>query len=128
MTRDRVANALRRAHSTVLANTTIDVYPPTETHTQGEGWTVTYPNTPTASYDARIDSPSPDAERDRGGTTAEIDVVIRVRDDTGQTWTGWGENTEAAVRVEDTGDGTRYEVQSVVDPHNGTIELEAVEV
>lgn len=53
---------------------------------------------------------------------------MRVRDDTGQEWTGWGENTEAALRVRDEADGTMYEVQAVVETHNGLIELEAVEV
>jgi hypothetical protein len=128
VTRDRVENAIRRVHSDELANTTVDVYEPAESYTQGEGWSVTYPDTASASYKARVDSPSAESERERSGTTSEIDVVVRVRDDTGQTWTGFGENTEAPVRVEDTNDGTRYEVENVIDDHDGMITLEAVEV
>ena len=128
MPRDRVSNALRRAHSTALANTTIEVYPPSETYSQGDGWSVTYPDNPTETFDARVDEPTADSDRERSGTTAEVDVVILVRDDTGQAWTGYGEQTEAAVRVVDTADGTMYELEDVLEKHNGTLELPAVEV
>lgn len=125
---DRIANALRRAHTSDLSNTTIDVFEPSTSFTQGEGWDVTYPDSADATYDARVDSPEATAERERSGMTAEIDAVVIVRDDTGQTWTGFGTETEASVRAKDTADGTLYEVESVVDPHNGTIELEVTEV
>lgn len=128
MTRDRVENAFRRAHSAELHNTSIDVFEPTEEYVQGDGWSVTYPDEPSATYEARVDSPSADADRTRSGTSTEIDVVVRVRDDTGQEWTGYGENTSAALRIRDTADGTMYEVQTVVDAHNGLVELEAVEL
>ncbi|SNZ18169.1 hypothetical protein SAMN06269185_3276 [Natronoarchaeum philippinense] len=128
MAGDRIADALRRVHSTELANTSIEVYEPTTTYSQGDGWTVSYPDLPNAAYDARIDSPSADSDRDRSGTTSEIDVIVRVRDDTGQQWTGWGEETEAPVRIRDAADQTMYEVQDDIDQHNGTIELEAVGV
>lgn len=128
MTRDRVENAMRRIHSEALHNTSIDVYEPTETYTQGDGYTVTYPASADATIEARVDSPDARTDRNRGGTTAEIDAIVTVRDDTGQTWTGFGEETEAPVQIVDTDGGTRYEVESVVDPHNGTLELEVVEV
>lgn len=128
MARDRIQNALRRVHSDALANTTIDVYEPSESFTQGEGWDVTYPNAADATYEARVDQPDPDADRERSGTTSEVDVIIRVRDDTGQQWTGFGEETEAPARVEDAADGTMYEIRSAVKRHNGIVELEATEV
>lgn len=128
MTRDIVENALRRVHSSALHNTRIEVFPPSESYSQGDGWAVTYPDTPTAVVDARVDEPSPDSDRERSGTVAEVDVVIVVRDDTGQTWTGYGEETEAALRVRDVADQTMYEIETRVDQHNGTLELEAVEV
>jgi len=127
VTRDRIANALRRAH-TDLANTTIEVYEPTVTYEQGDGYDVSYPDEPAAEYDVRVDSPEASSERERSGTISEIDAVVIVRDDTGQQWTGFDEETEAPARVEDTADGTRYEVQSVVDQHNGTLELEVAEL
>ncbi|QLH77454.1 hypothetical protein HZS55_09165 [Halosimplex rubrum] len=128
--RDTVEAAIRRAHSDALANTTVEVFEPDISHTQGEGWTVTYPNypdTPADSYDARIESPESDTERERSGTTSEIDAVVKVRDDTGRQWTGFGQEQEAPAHLRDTADGTRYEVESVVDTHNGLVELEVTE-
>lgn len=128
MPRDRLQNSLRRVHSKALHNAKIEVYEPTTSYSQGDGWDVSYPAMPTTYYEARVDEPTSDANRERSGTTAEIDVVIIVRDDTGQQWTGFGDKTEASSRVLDPADGTLYEVQDVVDAHNGTIELEATEV
>jgi len=128
VTRDRIAGALRRAHTASLANTTIQVFEPTVNYDQGDGWDVSYPDTPAAEYEARVDSPEASSDRERSGTTSEIDAVVIVRDDTGQQWTGFGEEAEAPSRVEDTADGTRYEVEAVVDQHNGTLELEVAEL
>lgn len=128
MSRDRIENALRRVHSDTLANTTIEVFEPTESFSQGDGYSVSWSDTADATYDARVESPSTDAERERSGTTAEVDRVVKIRDDTGQTWTGFGDATEAPVRIEDTADGTRYEVQTVEDTHNGLTKLGVVEL
>ncbi len=128
MTRDRIARALRSVHTQSLANTTIEVFEPTETYEAGDGFSVTYPDTPAATYDARVVSPAARADRDAGGTSAELDAVVVVRDDTGQVWTDFTDEREAPVEFVDTADGTRYEVERVIDPHNGTLELEAVEV
>lgn len=125
---DRIARALRRTHSQALANTTIEVYEPTETYEAGDGFTVTYPDDPAAVYEARVVSPAARADRDRGGTTADLDAVIVVRDDTGQVWDDFTAEQEAPVEMVDTADDTRYEVETVIDPHNGTLELEAAEV
>lgn len=128
--RETVESAMRRVHSDALANTTVEVFEPTVSHTQGEGWSVTYPtypDTPADTYEARVDSPEARGERERSGTTAEIDAIVRVRDDTGRQWTGFGEEQEAPAHVVDTADGTRYEVRTVVDTHNGLVELEVTE-
>lgn len=128
MTRDRVRNAIRRAHTDTLHNTRIEVYEPSVSYTQGEGWDVSYPSTPNSVYDARVESPDATEEKQRSGTDVEIDAIVRVRDDTGQQWTGWGEEETAAVRVLDANDQTTYEVQTVVTQHDGTVEMEVVEV
>jgi hypothetical protein len=128
MARDRVENALRRVHSTRLANTTIEVYEPTETYEAGEGFSVSYPDTPDTEYNVRVTSPSARSDRDRGGTTAEIDAVVTVRDDTGRAWADYTAESEAPTHIVDTADGTRYEVETVIDAHNGLVELEVVEV
>jgi len=125
---DRISRALRSVHTSTLANTTIEVFEPTETYETGDGFSVTYPDTPAATYDARVVSPAARADRDTGGTTAELDAVVVVRDDTGQTWTDFTDEREAPVEFADLADGTRYAAERVIDPHNGTLELEAVEV
>lgn len=128
MTRDQIANALQRVHTQSLANTTIDVYEPTESYSAGEGYTVTYPDSPTESgIPARADSPQPSSDRDTGGTTSEVDQVYRVRDDARSTWTGFGEDGEAPARIEDTDTNTTYVVQTPVDERNGIIRLECTE-
>jgi hypothetical protein len=128
MTDDRIGGALRRVHTSTLSNTSIDVFEPTETYEAGSGFTVTYPDEASATYDARVVSPAARADRDHGGTTSELDAVVVVRDDTGQTWTDYTEEQEAPVELVDTADGTRFEVERVVDPHNGTLELEVAEI
>jgi hypothetical protein len=100
-------------------------------YSQGDGFDVSYPDfpgSPDATYEARVDSPSADEDRQRSGTTAEIDAEVRVRDDTGQQWTGWGEESDAPAHIRDTATGIRYEVSTHVDKHNGLTVLEVVEV
>jgi hypothetical protein len=125
---DRIDRAIRRVHDRDLSNTTIEVYEPSESYTAGEGFSVSYPSTPDATYTARVSSVSRSPDRDDGGTTAEADAVVTVRDDTGQTWTDFTDEREAPVELVDTADGTRYEVEAVTDPHNGLLELEVAEV
>ena len=125
---DRIDRAMRRVHDRDLSNTTIEVYEPSESYTAGEGFSVSYPATPNATYTARVSSVSRSPQRDDGGTTAEADAVVTVRDDTGQTWTDFTDELEAPVELVDQADGTRFEVEAVTDPHNGLLELEAAEV
>jgi hypothetical protein len=126
--RDRLENALRRAHTDTLHNTTIEVFAPTESFSQGDGYDVSYPDTPSATYDARVDSPSVTSDREASGTTSEADAVVFVRDDTGQNWQDFGDSGEAPTRLKDTADGKLYELEAVTDLHNGTLELEVTEV
>jgi len=128
MTRNAIESAMRRLHSTSLANATVDVLEPSVDYTAGEGYDVTYPDAATATYEARIDSPTDVTDKERAGTTAEIDAVVRVRDDTGQQWEGFGESDDASARVRDTSDGTVYQVEGVTDRHDGLTTLDVVEV
>lgn len=128
---DRIGNAMRRLHSTELHNTTIEVFEPNIDYTAGDGWDVTYPgypDAPDATVDARIDEPSTDEETERSGATSEIDVVVTVRDDTSQQWTGFGDEQDAPAHVQGTADGTRYALREPLDMHNGLLEIGAVEV
>jgi len=81
MPRNLIANALRRVHDTALTNTTIEVFEPRVSYAPGDGFDVSYPDTPSASYDARIDGQNRTGTKERGGTTTDLDAVIRVRDD-----------------------------------------------
>jgi len=125
---DRIDRTLRRIHDRELSNTTIEVYEPTEEYAAGDGFEVSYPADPAATYTARVSSVARAPDRDAGGTTAEADAIVSVRDDLGQTWTDFTEQLEAPVEIVDTADGTRYEVEAVTDPHNGLLELEVAEV
>jgi hypothetical protein len=115
-------------HTNALTNTTIEVFEPTETYTAGEGFSVEYSDTPDATFDVRLSSPSATTDRNRGGTTGEIDATVSIRDDVGQEFVDFTDELQAPVEIRDSADGTRYEVESVTDPHNGLLELDVVEV
>jgi len=128
MAPDRINNALRRVHTSELANTTIEVFEPTESYDDDTGFEPDYPNSPTDTLDARVEQPSEDPRESEGGTTSDADAQVRVPDDTGIPWTDFGESGEAATQLEDTADGRRYEVQAVTDTHNGLLVLDVEEV
>jgi len=125
---DRIDNALRRIHTSELANTTIEVYEPTESYDDDSGFDLTYPNSPTATLEARVEQPSEDPRESEGGTTSDADAQVRVPDDSGVSWTDFGESGEASTELVDTADDRRYEVQAVTDTHNGMLVLDVEEV
>lgn len=127
----RVESARRRALDLTF-NSEIEVYEPSESYSPGDGYTVERPDpetdAPGATYEARAMDPQATGERERGGTTTEADRVFEVRDDTGQTWTDFGESGEAAVRVREVGTGVVYTVTTVTDRIDGRERLDCVEV
>jgi len=127
MPRDLIADALQRVHDTTLTNTTIEVFEPTVSYSAGDGFSVSYPDTPSASYAARIDGQNETGTKERGGTTAEIDATVRVRDDLDQQWVGYGENGDAELRIVDTETGNEYAVESVSEPEGGLTVLRVTE-
>jgi len=127
MPRNLIANALQRVHDTTLTNTVIDVFEPTVSYTAGDGFEVDYPETASDSYDARIDGQNRVGEKERGGTTADIDAMIRVRDDHTQQWVGYGKDGEAELRVVDTTTDVAYAVESVSEPEGGLLTLRVTE-
>jgi len=90
MTRNQLQSAMRRLHSGALSNSKAAVYIAEETYAAGDGYTVRYPSTPAYVIDVRAETPSSAPEKARSGTTAEADLIIRVRDDAAATL-GWGE-------------------------------------
>jgi len=113
-------------------NTRIDVFEPEETYEPGDGFSLTIPDPetdpPDATYEAVAMAPEDSADRERSGTTSEVDRLFQVRDDTGQQWTDFGESGEAATRVREVETGLVYVVESVTDRHNGREQLDCVEV
>jgi hypothetical protein len=113
-------------------DTRIDVFEPEETYTPGDGFTLTIPDpetdTPDATYEAVAMSPEDAADRERSGTTSEVDRLFQVRDNTGQQWTDFGESGEAATRIKEVETGLVYVVESVTDRHDGRERLDCVEV
>lgn len=127
MPRDFVRDALRRAHSNALANTTVQVFQPSVTYSPGDGFTVSYPDTPDAELDARVSTPSPAGEKERGGTTAELDATIHVRSDVSVQLTGFGDDGEASARLTDTRTGIQYRAETVTDRTGGLTVIQASE-
>lgn len=128
MTREQLANALRRLHTDGLTTASLEVFVPTSTPNPGEGYTTTTPDSPTATVAARVTTAAESSERDAGGTASETDVQITVRDDTSVPWREYGAEGEAPIRVTDLTTGKTYHVKTVTDQHNGLLRLEAVEV
>jgi hypothetical protein len=143
MTRNQLQSAMRRLHTNTLANTPLAIYQPSESYTAGAGFGVAYPDSPDTTLPGRIETPNSAPERERSGTTVAADVVVRVRDDTDITWTGYGESGDASVRVapDDAGWGVQawgttawgaptpvYEIEDVIDGQNGLLRLPATEV
>mgnify|MGYP000436381089 CR=1 FL=1 len=120
---------------------TLEVYPASASYTPGDGWSVTYPDTPDATLDAEIVPPTATATRERGGLDTDADVVIFIEDEPGFSegtfgggsfsavaYTEYGEDGEAPARLRDVTTDTYYELESYEAEHNGLLRLEAMEV
>jgi len=141
VTRKTLSKALRRAHETTLSNTDVEVYNATASYATGDGYDITYPDDPTEVVSGRVESPTTDSDRDRGGTTSEADVVIRVPDEPGYgeddfgadgfgtiAYTEYGDEGEAPARLRDVSTNTWYELVDWYSEHNGLLVLEAAEI
>jgi hypothetical protein len=107
---------------------TLEVFEPTESYSQSEGYDVSYPDTATATVDAEVVPPEEDADRDEGGTKTDADAVLYVADDTGVSFTDFGETGEAATRVLVVATGEMYVVTGATNQQNGLVKLAAVRV
>lgn len=127
MPRDFVRDALRRAHTNALANTTVEVRQPSVSYSPGDGFSVTFPDSPDAELDARVSTPSPAGQKERGGTSAEIDATIHIRSDVSPQLTGFGDDGEAAARLTNTRTGTEFRAETVTDRSGGLTVIQASE-
>jgi hypothetical protein len=127
MPRDFVRDALRRAHTNALANTTVEVRQPSVSYAPGDGFSVSYPDAPDAEIDARVSTPSPAGQKDRGGTAAEVDATIHIRSDVSLQLTGFGEDGKASARLTDTRTGTEFRAETVTDRTGGLTVIQGSE-
>ena len=104
----------------------VDVYEPTETYTQGDGWSVSYPDTPSSTTEGEAVPPESDPNVDAGGTTETSDMGVYVSSSAGVSWTDYGESGQAVTRIDVA--GTRYEVTGVDPQFDGRERLECTEV
>lgn len=125
---DRFADDAGRTLTALGWTDSVDVYQPTEGYTAGAGYDVNYPDTPTETIDAALDTPSVSAGEDRGGTTETADRMIYVRADLGIDFRGAGRSGEAKTGLETTTDGTRYIVDTVEPQDDGFLKLACAEV
>jgi hypothetical protein len=123
---DRFADSAGRTLDGLGWDQNVDVFVPTETYSSGDGFEVTYPDSPTATVDGALDTPDADADVDRGGTTETADLLVYVRTDTGVTWTGAGENGDAETGI--MVDGLQYVIETIEPQHDGLLALECTEV
>lgn len=127
MPRDIVRDALQRTHTNALANTTVEVRQPSVSYAPGDGFSVSYPDAPDAEVDARVSTPSPAGQKDRGGTAAEIDATIHIRSDVSPQLTGFGDDGDASARLTDTRTGTEFRAETVTDRTGGMTVIQASE-
>lgn len=123
---DRFADSASRTLDALGWDSNVDVYQPTETYTPGDGFDVSYPDTPTVTLDGALDVPSDAPGIDEGGTTETADLSVYVRADVSVEFNTAGETDEALTGIEI--DGRKYVVDTVEEQFDGMIALSCDEV
>lgn len=106
----------------------IEITNGTATHTTGEGWDYSYPDTPDATLDAETAHPSAVSGIDDAGTFEGIDQLAWIDDDTTATIVPYGVDQEPPTRVDVLENGETFEVQSTVTTGDGYIRLDMIEL
>jgi len=123
---DRFADTASRTLDALGYEDNVEVYQPAETYEAGEGYSIEYPDAPTATIDGALDTPSSDSDKDAGGTTESVDLTIGVRKTMNIAWNDAGDSGEAKTGVEV--EGTQYVVDTIDDQYDGLLELSCDEV
>jgi len=133
---DRFADSASRTLDALGWDATVEVYQPTESYVAGEGFSVEYPDAPTATLDGALDVPSDSPNIDAGGTTETSDLAVYVTggigfgnnfaDLFGSALNTVGDSGEAKTGVEVA--GQQYVVDTVEDQFDGLLELACDEV
>jgi len=123
---DRFETSASRTLAGLGYEQNVDIYQPSETYVQGEGYDVEYPDTPTATIDGALEPPSTRTDVDPGGTTEQADLTVYVRPDVGVTFQAGGDSGEAETGV--VVDGLKYIVDDIDDQQDGLLALGCDEV
>lgn len=125
---DRFAAGAEQSLHDLGYSNNVDVFVASESFTQGEGWEISYPSTADQTITGAPSPPDVDADRDRGGTTREADLIVDVPSDAGVAWTDSGESGEALTRINIDQTDETYEVVAVAEQFDGLDRLDCVEV
>jgi len=123
---DRFARSAGRTLDALGWDQNVEVYQPSEEYVAGEGFEVTYPDSPTTTLDGALDVASDSPDIDSGGATETSDLAIYVTDDVAVDFEPAIESSEAKTGVEV--DGQQYLVDTVEDQFDGLLELACDEV
>jgi len=123
---DRFADSASRTLDALGYENNVDVYQPSETYEAGEGYSTSYPDSPTDTINGALEPPSTDPDVDAGGTTESVDLTVYVREDVTIAFNDAGESGEAKTGL--IVNGTQYVVDSVDDQQDGFLELGCDEV
>jgi hypothetical protein len=125
---DRFASGAERTIDALGYQSNVAVFEPAETFTQGEGYEISYPGTPTALLDGMIEPPSAQSDFGRGGGTREADLSVFVDADVSVDFTDAGESEEALTRIEVDEVAGQFEVEITEPQLDGLLRLDCSEV
>jgi peptidoglycan hydrolase-like amidase len=123
---DRFADSAGRTLDALGWDQNVDVYQPTESYTAGEGFEITYPNSPTTTLDGALEVPSDSADINAGGTTETADLQVYVRADVPVEINTAGESGEALTGLEIA--ERQYVVDTIEEQFDGMLALSCDEV
>jgi len=123
---DRFAASAGRTLDALGWDANVAVYQPTEAYTPGDGFDVSYPDSPTTTLDGALDVPSDSSDVDAGGTTETADLTVYVRADVGVEFNTAGDSEEALTGL--VVDGLKYVVDDIEGQFDGLLALQCDEV
>jgi len=123
---ERFADSAGRTLDALGFEDTVEIYQPTETYEAGDGYSIEYPDSATATIDAALDPPSTSPDVDPGGTTETADLTIYVAADVGIEFNVAGDTGEAETGI--VVDGIKYVIDDIDNQQDGLLALGCDEV
>lgn len=126
---DRFAASADQHLDALGFDSNVKIYQPSEDYqNDGDGYEITYPDTPTEVVAGETVPPSSDSDTDEGGTTRDADLMVYVPTDIETDVIDAGESGRALTRVEVAGTPFVYEVVLVDNQFDGLQKLHCKEV